>query len=243
VSAESASERLLAWAGAFDEWIESRKGGSKGMVNNPLRSWKQLLELVGKPPWDMTRADIVSYRAWLEERKLAPSTVRHQHQHISVFYNWCSQKAIDPLTGPGFNPAEGVYKHTEQGASKLQILTEEESTALLRLLKHDEWLLSKRDYAFFLCRLWMGVPSKALQQLKWGQIQVREDGAWVDWGPEKRSTCLPEEAWGAILDYLQAAGRIGEQRPEGMSAGGVYLRAPGRPALASGCRRAGLGLG
>jgi integrase len=92
-------------------------------------------------------------------------------------------------------------------------------------LKHDPWLLSKRDYAFFLCRLWMGVPFKALQQLKWGQIQVQEDGAWVDWGPGKRSTCLPEEAWQAILDYLQAAGRIGEQRPQGMSPE-AYIFAP-----------------
>jgi site-specific recombinase XerD len=222
---KTASERLLAWAQAFDEWIESRKGGRKGMVNNPLRSWKLLLELVGKPPWEMTREDIESYRAWLEERKLAPSTVRHAITHISLFYSWCSQRATDAETGPGFNPAEGVYKHSDQGYSKSQLLTEEESTALLRILKHDEWLLSKRDYAFFLCRLWMGVPFQALQKLKWGQIQVLEDGAWVDWGPEKRSTCLPEEAWEAILAYLEAAGRIGEKRPEGMPTE-AYIFAP-----------------
>jgi integrase len=225
VSVKTASERLLAWAKAFDEWIESRKGGSKGMVNNLLRSWRQLLELTGKPPWEMTRADIVSYRAWLEDGKLAPSTVRHRINTISVFYNWCSRRATDPLTGPDFNPAEGVYKHSEQSYSKSQLLTEEESTALLRLLKHDPWLLSKRDYAFFLCRLWMGVSFQALQQLKWGQLQVREDGAWIDWGPGKRLTSLPEEAWKAILGYLEAAGRIGERRPEGMPPE-AYIFAP-----------------
>jgi integrase len=225
VSLRTASERLLAWAQAFDEWIESRRMGSKGRVKDPLRSWRQLLELVGKPPWDMTRADIQSYRAWLEEGKLAPSTVRNGINHISAFYSWCSQRATDAESGPDFNPAKGVYKHSEQGASKSQILSEEESTALLRLLKHDPWLLSKRDYAFFLCRLWMGVSYKALQQLKWGQIQVRENGAWIDWEPGKRPTSLPKEAWQAILAYLEAAGRIGKQRPEGMPPE-AYIFAP-----------------
>jgi integrase len=222
VSVKTASERLLAWAGAFDEWLETRKT-SQSKYNDSRRAWKQLLARVRKPPWDMTRADIEGYRAWLDER-LSPSTVRHQIAYIHIFYSWCSRKAIDPLAGPDFNPAAGIRKH--RGVySKAQALTEEESTALLRLLKHDPWLLSKRDYAFFLCRLWMGVPTQALQQLKWGQVQVQEDGAWVDWGPGKRSTCLPEEAWQAILDYLEAAGRIGEARPQGMPAE-AYIFAP-----------------
>jgi integrase len=173
----------------------------------------------------MTRVDMESYRAWLEERKLAAHTIKQRMVFISTFYGWCSRKAIDPLTGPGFNPAAGFCKRIEIDYTSAQILTMEESTALLRLFKHDRWLLSKRDYAFFLCRLWMGVPSQALQHLKWGQIQVQEDGAWVDWGPGKRPTCLPEEAWQAILAYLEAAGRIGEQRPEGMSPQ-AYIFAP-----------------
>jgi integrase len=223
VSLESASERLLTWARAFDEWLETRKT-NKNMYNASHLAWKQILALVRKPPWAMTRVDMELYLAWLEERQLSQSTIRHQFVYISTFYGWCSEKAIDPLTGPGFNPAAGACQH-QKAYSKAQALTEEESTALLRLLKNDEWLLSKRDYAFFLCRLWMGVPFQALQQLKWGQLQVQEDGAWVDWGPGKRSTCLPEEAWQAILDYLQAAGRIGEVRPQGMPAE-AYIFAP-----------------
>jgi integrase len=223
VSLESASERLLTWARAFDEWLETRKT-NKNMYNASHLAWKQILALVRKPPWAMNRVDMELYQAWLEDRKLAQSTIRHQFVYISTFYGWCSQKAIDPLTGPGFNPAAGICQH-QKAYSKAQAFSLEESTALLRLLKNDEWLLSKRDYAFFLCRLWMGVPFKWLQQLKWGQMELRQDGACVDWGPEKRSTILPEEAWGAILDYLQAAGRTGEVRPGGMSPE-AYIFAP-----------------
>jgi site-specific recombinase XerD len=223
VSVKTASERLLTWAAAFDEWLETRKT-SQRKYNDARRSWEQLLARVRKPPWDMTRADIEGYQAWLDGRGLSPTTVYPQIVYLNMFYKWCSQKAFDPLTGPDFNPAAGVG-HRPRDYRKAHAFTLEESTALLRLLKHDPWLLSKRDYAFFLCRLWMGVPFKFLHQLKWGQIQVQEDGAWVDWGPGVRPTCLPEEAWQAILDYLEAAGRVGERRPQGMPPS-AYIFAP-----------------
>jgi hypothetical protein len=43
VSVKTASERLLVWAQAFDEWLESRKGGRTRMYNSSFRAWKQLL--------------------------------------------------------------------------------------------------------------------------------------------------------------------------------------------------------
>jgi integrase len=192
ISLDLLSPRLLSWAAAFDAWLETRNT-SRRNYNDSRCAWKYLLALVRKPPWDITRADLETHRAWLDERGLSPGTVRHHISFIHMFYSWCGRKAIDPLAGPDFNPAAGAWQH-QGDYSKAQALTEQESTALLRLLKHDPWLLSKRDYAFFLCRLWMGVPYKWIYQLKWGQIQVQQDGAWVDWGPGVRSTCLPEEA-------------------------------------------------
>jgi integrase len=224
VSPDTVSERLLTWAQAFDRWLES-KLPKRDSYNGSRLAWKNLLTLVRKPPWAMTTADMELYRVWLEERQLAQGTIRHQFVYISTFYGWCGRESVDPLTGPDFNPAAGFYKHKEVDFIRAQALTMEESCALLSLLKHDPWLLSKRDYAFFLCRLWMGVPSNWIQQLKWGQVQVQEDGAWVDWGPEIRPTCFPEEAWQAVLDYLQAAGRIGEKRPDGMPPA-AYIFAP-----------------
>jgi hypothetical protein len=66
VSVKTASERLLTWAAAFDEWLETRKT-SQRKYNDARRSWEQLLARVRKPPWDMTRADIEGYQAWLDE--------------------------------------------------------------------------------------------------------------------------------------------------------------------------------
>jgi site-specific recombinase XerD len=264
LSMKSASERLLMWARAFDEWLDSRKE-NKHLYNDSVRSWKQLLELVQKPPWSMTRADIEGYRAWLEARKLAPRTVRYHITYISTFYEWCSRGPIDPemtpkdngesstdgsggtqtvegVDKPGadkprtFNPACGVYKHTRaMDHSQTQILQREEVQALLEVLRRDEWLLSKRDYAFFLSRLRLGVPFQRLQRLKWGQIQVCEKGKTkaqrtvpapqVTWEPGKPAVPFPEEAWQAIMDYLKSAGRLGEKRPEDMPAK-AYIFAP-----------------
>jgi hypothetical protein len=79
----------------------------QSVVQRLTLAWKHLLALVRKPPWDMTRADIESYRAWLDERKLSRARYATT-SHIHMFYSWCSQKAIDPLTGPDFNPAAGI---------------------------------------------------------------------------------------------------------------------------------------
>jgi site-specific recombinase XerD len=107
VSMKTGSERLLTWAADFDEWLETRKT-SQSKYNDSRRAWKQLLARVRKLPWDMTRADIEGYQAWLDERGLSPSTVYPLIAYINMFYRWCSRKATDPLPGPSFNPAAGV---------------------------------------------------------------------------------------------------------------------------------------
>jgi hypothetical protein len=53
LSLDSASERLLALARAFDDWLESKRS-NRDLYNGSHSAWKQLLALVRKPPLAMT---------------------------------------------------------------------------------------------------------------------------------------------------------------------------------------------
>jgi integrase len=222
----ASSERLLKWARAFDEWLRERKlSKNQGLYPHARLGWKYLLNLVRRPPWEIGPADIEGFRDAMLEQGSAHNTVRAELFRISDFYEWCGRRGIDPETEAGFNPAKEVRKPSVKGARQLHILSHEEAGALLGLLKADEALISRRDYAFLLSRLLLGVPNKTLRDLRWGQIELREGGAWVEWRPGKPKTPLPEKAWEAIHEYLSASGRIGADRAEGMPAE-AYIFAP-----------------
>lgn len=84
----------------------------------------------------------------------------------------------------------------------------------------DESILTRRDYAYFLARLRLGVPHKNLRQLQWGQIQIDDSGAWVTWTDEHERSSIPEDVFQAILEYLKASGRLEGLRPQ------AYIFAP-----------------
>jgi hypothetical protein len=116
------------------------------------------------------------------------------------------------------------------------VLSREEACALLAVLKLDDCILTKRDYAFFLARLRMGVPLRELQQLRWGEVENGQNGILVNWGGGEAETRrgdgetrrgggsqtapLPEDVKRAIVDYLRAAGRLEGMRAE------AYVFAP-----------------
>jgi integrase len=218
---QGASQRLLLWCAAFDDWLAERK--RKYLKNACLTStnaWKQLLSRLPLAPWEITPADIKSHVQWLEGQGRAPVTIRGVLAGLSGFYAWCDSRRIDPLCAPGFNPAAEVPKPKTKNYAKAQALTPQEARRLLAVLKQDTCSLSRRDYAFFLARLHLGVSLKGLQCLQWGQIRSDAAGAWVDWGSGRPSELLPPAVWLAILDYLEASGRLASMRPA------AYIFAP-----------------
>ncbi len=220
------SGRILDWAQAFEEWLESRRRpGYRSLYRLACVAWTRLAELNGLPPWSITPADIECYRDWLLEQGLASNTVHNYMASISSFYEWCAQRPFDPHIAPSFNPARDVPHPKIPSYGNAHLLTPKEAAALLDVLKTDDCLLSLRDYAFMLARLRLGVPNKMLRQLKWGQIDVSDGDAWVEWVPGKFKNLLPAEVWQAIHHYLQASGRLGASRAGQMPAG-AYIFAP-----------------
>jgi integrase len=209
------SPRLMLWARAFDEWLEEcKRVQHKRSHVNILNNWKSFFNLVAIPPWAVTPLDIERYRDCLVDQGKSAGTIRYIFWSIGKFYKWCSQRGIDPQCGPSFNPVSGISTPVPNPGPPM--LGSDEAAALLELLKADSCLLSRRDYAFFLARLRLGVSLKSLRELRWGDIQVKDGRAWVVWSSHLPASPLPEDVWQAILDYLQASGRLGQARPGGM---------------------------
>ncbi|HEX6303806.1 MAG TPA: phage integrase N-terminal SAM-like domain-containing protein, partial [Anaerolineales bacterium] len=169
---DEVSERLLRWCQAFDDWLAARKRDCHPLTfKNSRFAWKQLLSQVGKPPWKISPADMCSYVEWLQDKGRAPGTIRQHLGAISTFYTWCSERGVDPQCEPGFDPVKGVKRPKVRRYANAQVLNREEACALLAVLKLDDYILTKRDYAFFLARLRMGVAVKELLALQWRDIE------------------------------------------------------------------------
>jgi hypothetical protein len=118
---------------------------------------------------------------------------------------WCGERGIDPEWWAGF--AEGARYQAPRSQEAI-MLSLDDVARLLGFIKRDESPLGRRDYAFILARLRLGAPLKALQRLRWGQIEVDEAGAWIRWRAGAEPLRLDDEVWEAIRAALAAGGRL-----------------------------------
>ena len=216
-----ASRRFKKWSRAFDQWItQQRQHYRKDTLKHALLAWRRLVRQSGKMPWQISQEDIEQHITWMKQEGFAVSTINSSIGFILGFYQWCADQHVDSACPPGFNPAKGASRTKRIPYEGASMWTRGEVELFLDLLSRDESQLGKRDYAFFLARLSLGVPLKSLQRLAWGQIEQDAAGAWVSWRMDGRRVRLPDQLWQALTDYLYLSGRL-----EGMSTG-KYIFAP-----------------
>jgi site-specific recombinase XerD len=157
VAQRGASERLLRWCQAYEEWLAERKRTSKrSTVKQSVIAWRRLAKQCGKTPWDLTETDIEQHAAWMQTQGYSPATIACALGIISNFYWWCGERRIDPECEADFNPAEKVKRPQARYFQGTKLLSREETERLLRTIRRDPSELGKRDYAFTLARLRMG---------------------------------------------------------------------------------------
>jgi integrase len=226
-----ASRRLKKWSRAFEKWInECRRKYQKETVKQAVMAWRRLVRQCGKMPWEVRREDIELHSTWMEQEGFARSTINGAIGIVASFYQWCDEKRVDTACEAGFNPAHEAKRIKIMRFEGACLWNREEVKAFMDLLSRDGSELGKREYAFFLARLHLGVPLKSLQKLEWGQIQQDEAGVWVwvRWRKEGEQVRLPDPVWQAVREYLRASGRL-----PGMRAGKFIftpLAKPGREA-------------
>jgi site-specific recombinase XerD len=212
---QTASERLLRWCQAMDDWLaERRQAYTDSTYTHSMTAWKRLLSGCGQVPWEIRPADIGEHIERLEAQGYNPKTIQCDLSALSRFYEWCKQREVEPTCGEGFNLVAAVNRPKVANYAKAEVLSRAEVRRLLALLVRDESNLGRRDYAFFLARLRMGVRSRWLQRLQWGQIERDEAEVRIHWQEERDGTACPQEVWEAVSAYLVASWRMKGLRPE-----------------------------
>ena len=225
----AASRRLKKWSQAFNQWTGAlRQDYRQDTLKHALLAWRRLVRQSGKMPWQLTPSVIDQHALWLKQEGFAVSTVNASLGFIAAFYQWCADHRVDSACPPGFNPAQATSRTSLPRYAGVSMWSLQELDALLDLLHRDSSPLGKRDYAFFLARINLGVPLKSLQRLTWGQVGQDGDGACVKWRIEGQCVRLPNPVWHAITDYLTLSGRL-----EGMSAEKVVFAPQVQPVTAS----------
>jgi site-specific recombinase XerD len=209
LGAEGASEQLLGWRAAFEAWLGSYPEHRRARM---IRPWKRLLASCGKMPWQITTQEVRAYLDGMGAYGNANATIHDHRRHLDRFYDWCQAQGIEGLA---YNPVKKVPKPKLVKYKNIECLSVVEARRLLAALRRDDTPLGKRDYAFFLARLKLGVQLKTLLGLRWGQIEVEDERAWVSWqeGEPKRAP-LPEEVWEAIQSWLESSGRLQHMQPD-----------------------------
>ena len=200
-----ASRRMRRWCEAFDGWVGER--GASASKQRRL-TWRGLLEEQGKMPWELRQEDIEAHVRWMKEKGYAVTTISNRLGMISNFYRWCDDRGVDRACGAEFDPAREVRRPKIRRYAEVTLLSQAEVEALLSTLKRDRSPLGKRDTAFVLTRLRTGAPLRAVQQLRWGQIEEADGKRWVRWGGKSGRVELARDAWEAIRKYLAASGRL-----------------------------------
>jgi len=233
-----AGERLMRWCRAYEDWLGERKERyGEDTVKQSKMAWRRLLQkrlpgerqrLPGERqlmPWELREADIEGHARWMQAEGYSPATISCALGIIANFYRWCNERQIDAECEAGFNPAEKVRRPKVGRYREAKLLSQGELRRLLRTMRADTSALGRRDYAFTLARVRLGVPLRSLQELKWGQIEQEAEWAWVRWRARAERVRLPGEVWEAIQAALEAGGRLRGMRE------GDYVFAPLRDPL------------
>lgn len=221
VARHGVSGRLLAWAEAFEVWLQEKESKhTRSAVKQAKYAWQKLLSnRQGSRLWELGDEDIQAHVEWMEAQGYAASTIENELASIRSFYRWCDERRVDPLCQPGFNPAAGVKRPAQRRFATARIWSQAELEQLLGFARRDASPLGKREYAFFQTRLQVGVATRAIRGLQWGQL-VQDEKIQVRWRREGDWTRFPDGAWAAIREYLEFSGRLA-----GMQAG-FFIFAP-----------------
>ena len=158
---------------------ERRERYKPDAVKQAQLAWKRFLGQTKVMPWEVSEAEVEAHKRWLEAEGYARSTISNGLGYLEAFFRWCGEQEIDRECGWGFNPAAAMARPKIRRYDEAPLLSRNEVSRLLETLRGDASSLGKREYAFFLARLRLGVPLGHIQRLRWGQIEEEEGGMWV----------------------------------------------------------------
>ncbi len=207
------------WEEAVRAWLDSKeaRSGSAHTRRAYEADVRLFFAFCGVPPWEVGGAHVIAWQQDQRERGLSERTINRRIAALSSLYDFCCYKwtVTDPLTGrevplSARNPARQVDRarvNPYEGATYLNL---EELRAMFRSIPRNT-VLGLRDRALVLTYFYTGRRSTEIRTLRWGDITEQDGRRWYTWtgkGNRPRTDELPLPAYNAIVEYLEAAGRL-----------------------------------
>ncbi len=169
------TDRMQAWADAFELWMSSLK--STNTQRAYRKAWDDFLAYSRKSPWMTGRSDVARWVDDMRLRGLSDCTLQQRVAGISSFYRYVTTEyTVTRADGKevylfDINPASGksLRPHVEPYGKAIS-LGSAEARALLRAIKRNT-LQGMRDYALFLTYLFTGRRNSEIRLLKWGAME------------------------------------------------------------------------
>lgn len=207
---------------AITLWADARTDASSerrvDLLRDKTRAVGTFFDWCGKHPGMVTPLDVKAWQAELEGRGLSPSTVYARISRVSSFYDWA---LADPALGQEMhnNPVKLARPKAPKAyqSESTQALSDDEVKTLLAVVKAKGDVVGKRDYALMLFYFSTGMRRSEVIRLRWGDLKI--NGTIVLTGKVKGGDYVGREVadprvCGALLDYLEASGRLGSMTPE-----------------------------
>lgn len=211
---------------AIDMWAKSttREGDRMDdLLRDKSRLVRHFFAFAGKSPQHITPGDV---RDWLDELRghgttgegFSAASVYAAASRVSSFYKWLMKD--EALRGViAHNPVELARPNAPRAYEGSQALSDDELAALLGVVKAKAEageLASLRDYAVLLFYILTGHRREEVLRLKWGDL--KRNGVltvrFLNKGGDYTSEEVSLLCWDALVDYLDAAGRLDGMTPD-----------------------------
>ena len=209
-----------AWAEAFELWQARIRAANTRRAYR--QAWEQLLTFVQKPPWEISRSDVVRWVEEMRARGLSDCTRNQRVAAVSSFYTFTNSDFT--LTREGreiplypLNPAAGKSLRAKVDPyGKAVYLSPAEVRKLLKVIDREE-LRGKRDFALFLGYLFTARRNTEWRTIRWSNFTHsggRVIYTWSGKGKRDQKNELPPPVWAAVKLYLVAADRLATIQPD-----------------------------
>jgi integrase len=208
--------KRIAWNGAQELWLSGQE--SENTRRAYEIAYRQFFDWVGREPWEIGSALAQQWKAHLEDRELADSTINAKLAALSSFYTFVLRDYRVPtpdgrdvsLWAGHSNPFSAVKRKKVTPYGKAVFPTTDELKRILGAINTD-CLSGRRDFAMLYTYATTCRRFSEIINLRWGDISEMEDGnyqfGYVAKGGATKRAVLNRLAYQAICAYLEADGR------------------------------------
>lgn len=214
---EALTGAITAWALQSTDPTTARRDD---LLRDKARAVSEFFAFARLHPATVTALHVQLWLGDLEGRGLAQATIYAMASRLSAFYKWAiSDAQLSQIVT--YNPVETVRPQAPKAyqTESTQALDLEDVKRLIAVVKAEaeKSVTGKRDYAMLLFYLFTGKRRAEVARLTWGNVKINgvvKVTYKVKGGEFVTKPVNHPAVKGALLDYLEASGRLEAMTPE-----------------------------